>query len=322
MASCRPPAASASNKWNLGQARTEGPASDNLCGGMDRNLRNRLTLGPVLLAGLLGVLWLDWWIEQKYGYKGVGLLSLLVLVLPLANWELSRLFAAEHLQPYRPISAGFGALIVVHAFATQFAPFRPIAASTLALLIAAVPLAAALRKAAGRSTDDAIVRMAGTLLATMYLGGLAWFLMALRVKVGEQSGFAGTTMHVVMILLCVKFTDIGAFFTGRSFGRRKLIFWLSPGKTWEGLIGGVLTAAVVGAGCAPFLTQLDWRKGAIFGAVIGLVGQAGDLLESLMKRDAQVKDSGAILPGFGGVLDVIDSPLVAAPIAYLLFGLL
>ena len=289
---------------------------------MDRNLRNRLTLGPVLLATLLGVLWLDWWIGHEWEVKGVGLLALLVLVLPLANWELARLFAAEHLQPYRLISGVFCALIVAHAFATQFEPFRPIAASTLALLIAAVPIAAALRRAAGRSTEDAIVHMAGTLLATMYLGGLAWFLMALRVKEGEQSGFTGTTMHVVMILLCVKLTDIGAFFTGRVLGTHKLIFWLSPGKTWEGLIGGVLTAAVVGAACAPFLAQLAWWKGAIFGAVIGAVGQAGDLLESLMKRDAQVKDSGSLLPGFGGVLDVIDSPLVAAPVAYLLFGLL
>ena len=289
---------------------------------MDSNLRNRLTFGPILLAGLLGVLWLDWWIEKQYQVKGLGLLALLVLVLPLANSELARLFAAEHVQPYRFISGVFCALIVLHGFATQFEPFRPIAASTLALLIAAVPIAAALRRAAGRTTQDAIVRMAGTLLTTMYLGGLAWFLIALRVKRGVQTGFEGTTMHVVMILLCVKFTDIGAFFTGRSLGRHKLIFWLSPGKTWEGLVGGVVTAGLVGAACAPFLVNLDWWKGAIFGAVIGAVGQAGDLLESLMKRDAQVKDSGALLPGFGGVLDVIDSPLLAAPVAYLLFGLL
>jgi phosphatidate cytidylyltransferase len=290
---------------------------------MDQNLRNRLTFGPLLLAGLLGVLWLDWWIEQRFDLKGAGLLGLLIVVVPLANWELARLFAAEHVQPYRMISGIFGSVIVLHAFATQFQTFQPIAASALALIIAAVPLTAALRKAAGRTTEDAIVKMAGTLLATMYLGGLAWFLMALRVKEGQwEPRFEGTTMHVVMILLCVKFTDIGAFFTGKTLGRHKLIFWLSPGKTWEGLIGGVIMAAIVGAACARFLTYLEWWKGAIFGAVIGAVGQAGDLLESLMKRDAQVKDSGSMLPGFGGVLDVIDSPLVAAPVAYLLFGLL
>jgi phosphatidate cytidylyltransferase len=119
----------------------------------------------------------------------------------------------------------------------------------------------------------------------------------------------------------VKFTDIGAYFTGKSIGRHKLIAWLSPGKTWEGLIGGLLVAALVGAACAPFLVEVEWWQGLIFGAIFGFVGQCGDLLESLMKRDAEVKDSGNTIPGFGGVLDVIDSPLVTAPVAYLLFSL-
>ena len=290
---------------------------------MEANLRNRLTYGPMLLLALLGVLWLDWAVERYGGPKGVGLLALLVVVLPLANIEIARLFTAENVRPYRVLSGVAGGLIVVHGFLTQFPRFQPIAASTLALLIAAVPLAAAVAKGYRRTTDRAIVQMAGTLLSVMYLGGLAWFLIALRVKVAARPPhFTGTTMHVVMILLCVKFTDIGAYFTGKNLGRRKLIYWLSPGKTWEGLIGGLVTAGLVGAVCAPFLEVLPWWKGLIFGVVIGGVGQAGDLLESLMKRDAEVKDSGSLLPGFGGVLDVIDSPLVAAPVAYLLFGLL
>ena len=112
----------------------------------------------------------------------------------------------------------------------------------------------------------------------------------------------------------------------RAFGRRKLIPWLSPGKTWEGLFFGLLTAAAVGAACAPFIDErrgyaLTWYKAAVFGAIIGGVGQLGDLLESMMKRDAEVKDSGSSLPGFGGILDVTDSPLLAAPFAYLLFSL-
>jgi phosphatidate cytidylyltransferase len=136
----------------------------------------------------------------------------------------------------------------------------------------------------------------------------------------------GSTVLILMILLCVKFTDIGAYFGGRALGRRKLIPWLSPGKTWEGLFFGLLTAAAVGALCSTQLNtrtgyEMTWYKGAIFGAIIGGIGQLGDLLESLMKRDAEVKDSGSLIPGFGGVLDVIDSPLLAAPFAYLLFSL-
>ena len=132
-------------------------------------------------------------------------------------------------------------------------------------------------------------------------------------------------MIIVMILLVVKFTDIGAFFGGKALGRRKLIPWLSPGKTWEGLVCGVLTAGLMGALLSvridPPMYPLPWWKGFIFGVVIGGIGQLGDLLESLMKRDAEVKDSGKLIPGFGGVLDVIDSPLLAAPFAYLMFSL-
>jgi phosphatidate cytidylyltransferase len=192
----------------------------------------------------------------------------------------------------------------------------------MAFIIVFVMLMAALQRAWARQTQEAIVRMAGTVLSTLYLGGLAWFLMALRVKHSARpGGFDGTTMVIVMILLVVKFTDIGAFFGGRAIGRHKLVYWLSPGKTWEGLGVGILTAGAVGALCAPWM-HIAWPKGVLFGMILGVVGQLGDLLESLMKRDAEVKDSGRLIPGFGGILDVIDSPLLAAPCAYLLFSLL
>jgi phosphatidate cytidylyltransferase len=292
---------------------------------MNSNLRQRLTWGPIMLAGLLGVLWADWYVEAIGGPRGVGVLTLLAVLVPLATVELARLFTAENVRPFRVLAATGALAIVVHAFLTQFWWFKPIAATTLALILVAVPLASALRKVFSRQTELAIVSMAGTLLSTLYLGGLAWFLLAIRVKEGGELRpdplFAGTTMHVVMVLLCVKFTDIGAYFTGKSIGRHKLIAWLSPGKTWEGLIGGLLVAALVGAACAPFLVEVEWWQGLIFGAIFGFVGQCGDLLESLMKRDAEVKDSGNTIPGFGGVLDVIDSPLVTAPVAYLLFSL-
>ena len=120
----------------------------------------------------------------------------------------------------------------------------------------------------------------------------------------------------------MKFTDIGAYFGGRAFGRHKLIFWLSPGKTWEGLGFGLITAGLVGAAIAPAIPGLSYFQAALFGVLIGGIGQCGDLLESMMKRDAEVKDSGTLVPGFGGVLDIIDSPLLAAPFAYLVFSLL
>jgi phosphatidate cytidylyltransferase len=335
---------------------------------LDPSLRNRLTFGPIMMAALLGLLYLDHYAQQRtraahhvketdervlwsqwragyerqgeplpatrpvnppeihYGVAGVGLLLLLLIILPLATEEVARLFTAENVRPYRFISAAGSGSLVIHAFLTQFPTFRPVAASTLAFIIVFVMLLSALRRAWMKETQGAIVHMAGTVLATLYLGGLGWFLMALRVKHSfSVSGVQGSTMIIVMILLVVKFTDIGAFFGGKTLGRHKLIPWLSPGKTWEGLACGMLTAGLVGAILAmwinPPVYPLPWWKGFIFGVVIGGIGQLGDLLESLMKRDADVKDSGKLVPGFGGILDIIDSPLLAAPFAYLMFSL-
>ena len=295
---------------------------------MEPALRNRLTYGPMMLAALFALLWLDWFVQSRTvrvdpslpaGIGGVGILILLLIILPIATIELATLFAAERVRPYRFISMAGSGMLVLHAFATQFAAFKPIATSTLAFIIVFVMLFAALQRALLKQTQEAITHMAGTLLATLYLGGLGWFLMALRVK--RSDNFTGTTIVILMILLVVKFTDIGAYFGGRALGKHKLIPWLSPGKTWEGLFFGMLTAGLVGMACAPRVSNLTWPKGFIFGAIIGGVGQLGDLLESLMKRDAEVKDSGRLIPGFGGILDVIDSPLLAAPFAYLLFSL-
>ena len=309
---------------------------------MQASLRHRLTFGPLMLAGLLAMLYLDHGIEIKtrgrlddsilhpvpgHGLAGAGLAVLLLVLLPLATTEMARLLTAERVRPYRLLAAFGSGLLVLHAFLTQFPWFQHIATSVLAFIIVLTMVFAAVRRAGGGQTQQAIARMAGTVLSMLYLGGLGWFLLALRVKHSADllHGYQGSTQAVVMILLVVKFTDIGAFFGGLALGKRKLIPWLSPGKTWEGLLCGLATAALVGLLCATVwhraLNTLRWDKALLFGVIIGGVGQLGDLLESLMKRDAQVKDSGSIIPGFGGLLDIIDSPLLAAPCAYLLFSL-
>jgi phosphatidate cytidylyltransferase len=299
---------------------------------MEQSLKNRLTYGPMMLAGLFLLLALDHYIQKwtahplshDPGVAGVGIMVLLLVIVPIAVRELAMLFTAEAVRPYRMLSASAAGLLIVHAFCTQFRWFQPIASSSLMFIVIFVMLAAALNRAMDKLTQDAIHRMAGTVLSTMYLGGLGWFLLALRVKHGDRHHFNGSTGIVLMILLVVKFTDIGAYFGGRATGKHKLIPWLSPGKTWEGLGWGMLTAGLVGTICTFFIRSTDynfpWWKGAIFGAVIGGIGQLGDLLESLMKRDAEVKDSGKLVPGFGGILDIIDSPLLAAPFAYLMFS--
>src|SRR5262249_6418668 len=117
-----------------------------------------------------------------------------------------------------------------------------------------------------------------------------------------------------------------AYLTGRKWGRTKLIEWLSPKKTVEGFAGGILASMLVAlAGTlvargfggndarAVFPT---WKTAIVFGFLMAVIGQAGDLLESLMKRDAQLKDSGSLVPEFGGALDILDSLLLTAPVAF------
>src|SRR5262245_24638878 len=178
---------------------------------MDQALKKRLTSGLLMLAALFGLLWLDHWAQIKLisprypkGIGGIGLLILLWFILPIATIELAALFAAERVKPYRFISTVGSGMLMLHAFGTQFDFFKPIAASSLAFIIVFVMLFAALQRASLKQTQEAITSMAGTVLATLYLGGLGWFLLALRVK--DSPRFTGSTMVILMILLVVKFT--------------------------------------------------------------------------------------------------------------------
>jgi phosphatidate cytidylyltransferase len=129
---------------------------------------------------------------------------------------------------------------------------------------------------------------------------------------------------MLFTLVVVVWCDAGAYFAGRAYGRRKLAPKVSPGKTVEGAIGGIL-AGILGGAVAkgvfdsfwPSLSaSLDWLAVLLFGLALSVVGILGDLIESLLKRDAEKKDAGWLLPGMGGVLDRIDSPLLAIPVMY------
>ncbi len=145
------------------------------------------------------------------------------------------------------------------------------------------------------------------------------FLALARMQISADANRSGPLI-VLWLVLMVCAADIGAYFAGRSFGRRKLAPRISPGKTWEGAVGGVLMAALVAWGGAEYfaLPQL----GAIaFGCAVGIFSIIGDLTESMFKRAAALKDSGALLPGHGGLLDRLDSVTAAAPLYALgLFG--
>jgi phosphatidate cytidylyltransferase len=117
-------------------------------------------------------------------------------------------------------------------------------------------------------------------------------------------------------LLMLWANDTGAYLTGMAFGRTKLFERHSPKKTWEGFIGGVLISAGAGLVISHFYTELAGYQWAITGAITGTVGTMGDLVESMFKRSINVKDSGSILPGHGGLLDRFDGLFLAVPIVY------
>jgi phosphatidate cytidylyltransferase len=146
-----------------------------------------------------------------------------------------------------------------------------------------------------------------------YLGAGAVALVWLRQPVA--SGGA----NVIVLLLIVWASDIGAYAAGRAIGGPRLAPLISPGKTWSGAVGGLIAAAATGLVAAGMLGTgpISWRP-AGFALLVGLVGQAGDLFESQLKRHFGVKDSGHIIPGHGGLLDRLDAVLTAAPAAALL----
>ena len=174
------------------------------------------------------------------------------------------------------------------------------------------------------------IRDAGaTLLMVFHLGFLSSFAVQLRSgrDVPDQEG----AWLLLIVVLTIKASDIGAYFTGRLMGRHKLIPSISPGKSVEGAIGGLIASAAI----AMVIAQQQWIsllfgivetpnglsplwRACIFGVLLSAAGQLGDLVESCFKRDAGSKDSGAVIPQFGGILDLIDSPLVAVPVGWFL----
>lgn len=152
--------------------------------------------------------------------------------------------------------------------------------------------------------------IAKQILGAIYIPGLLACLVMIR---NEMNGIAW-----IYFLLCVVFAgDVGAFYIGTYFGRRKLCPAVSPGKTVEGAIGGI--SFNLGAGALfkyLVMPALPWAASLLFFVSAGVAGQIGDLFESQLKRAGNIKDSGVILPGHGGILDRIDALLFAAPVAY------
>jgi phosphatidate cytidylyltransferase len=137
-----------------------------------------------------------------------------------------------------------------------------------------------------------------------------------RIRVGPYAAADRGAWIMLCVAVCVWSTDTFAFFTGMAIGKHKLAPKLSPGKTFEGFVGGLAGAIFAGAAFGHWI-GLAWANGAVIGAIAGLIGPLGDLFESGLKRELGIKDFGNLMPGHGGILDRFDSLMFVAPVAYL-----
>jgi phosphatidate cytidylyltransferase len=297
-------------------------------------MARRLLLGPILILALLALLWADAvladtvaparaaWLALPDGRfaPGLVLLAFGCFVCGRAAIELARMYRAAGIAASRRVvvfAAMSGVIAGGLSIPTPGSGLGP--ANTGALLAtaaAAVVVVAFLIHTRHQTVKGACGAVGAALTAFAYAGVMLGFLMALRTEFGAWA--------VLGVILTAKFCDIGAYFTGTLIGRHKLIPWLSPGKTWEGLIGGIVWSGLIGLGLSVLETRYEAIPGVaigplhgfVFGSCIGLVAQLGDLSASVLKRDAGIKDSGRILPGFGGVIDIVDSLVLVGPAAF------
>lgn len=164
-----------------------------------------------------------------------------------------------------------------------------------------------------RGRQPYIANVATTVLGMIYCGWFPLHLLFLRNL--ESARFDDGLGFVVMMFTAVLLTDTGCYYAGTHLGKHKLAPVISPNKTIEGSIGGII-CAVIGAIVVGYFIGLEWYMSAIAGLLCTIFAQIGDLSESLIKRDAGVKDSGDILPGHGGFLDRCDSFILTIPVMY------
>ncbi|MEN8126585.1 MAG: phosphatidate cytidylyltransferase [Planctomycetota bacterium] len=283
-------------------------------------LKHRLLFGSIMAAVFLGLILLDGHLDgsltkaapNKPVQATIFTILIALLAIP-AQFELGNLIkqTGEHLFKSVTIPASI-------LFATSFYWWQRMAASEMRIFVLSSLLVPALSflalfvvQAVRFGTEGTIRNVSASFFSIFYLGFLCSFILGIRISWGPWV--------LLTFIFTVKGSDIGAYTLGRLFGKHKMCPAISPGKTWEGLVGAAIFGALVSFGfsvVSGIMTPL-WAVG--FGAIFGVLGQMGDLVESMIKRDAASKDSAASIPGFGGILDVIDSPLATAPAAFAFF---
>lgn len=264
----------------------------------------------VALAGLpvaLGAIWMGGWV----------LAGLLAGIAALAAREVYRMAGLKYARALAAVGMTGAALVCLAAgVAPEAGLANPWIGAAQALLVLVACTMAIVR----RSVDEhPLVAVSLTVFGALY-PALLVFALFLRHLPGVEGSLQGALLLLAPVLL-TWVSDTAAYFTGRAFGKRKLIPSVSPGKTVAGSVGAVAGTVAAGAGytflLAPYPAHaIGPLAGAALGLLVSVTAQVGDLAESLFKRDAGVKDSGTLLPGHGGALDRFDSLFFTLPVGY------
>ena len=272
----------------------------------------RLISSLVLWAIMLAVIF---WLERP-----IWLYLFINLVIARAIWEFYRICEAKGLRTFKV----WGVIGTVAMISGSWFFFRQKNRLELSydfdiLILLVFALGVFLRQFPQKLNPAGIETMAVTLFGLIYVAWLGNFIT--RINFADPNG----RYFVMLLVVVTKFTDMGAYLIGSSLGRHKMIPRISPKKTWEGTIGGILFAVGGSVMCLYWphpLSQgicasgMNLTHAFVIGLLLGGAAVIGDLAESLIKREANVKDSSNILPGHGGALDMLDSFLFTAPLLY------
>ncbi|MDQ6872044.1 MAG: phosphatidate cytidylyltransferase [Gemmatimonadota bacterium] len=254
-------------------------------------------------------------------YFGDWVLAVVLSVLAaLAAWEFYRMARETGALPLEPAGIALAALLPIAVHGQRLGVYTLSLTAIVCMILVLFASTIWLRGPTGKPVSSVAITVFGILYA-----GLFSYIYALRYH-DYAVGAGARTVLVFFPILITWATDVGAYAFGRSFGKKKLIPSVSPGKTVEGAVGGLGLAIVICLLYVRFILMPYARLGltiqgaVLFAIVVSIAAQTGDLAESLLKREAGVKDSSRILPGHGGILDRFDSLLFVMPIALLLLG--
>ncbi|HUT10883.1 MAG TPA: phosphatidate cytidylyltransferase [Thermoguttaceae bacterium] len=293
-------------------------------------LRWRLLLGTLIIGILVGLCWLDHLAETRHAaMRGMWLLPVAILFAVAASGEVLYLARAAGMRPLAWAVYGGNVLLIASNWGgelfragTDNASSLPAVAWPWCVLAVGVLSIFVGEMRRYEKPGGATANVAAAVFALVYVGVMFSFVVQLRMLWGVGA--------LASLVIVTKMGDTGAYTIGRLFGRHKMAPVLSPGKTIEGAVGALVFACLASWATFTWLLPVfgePGRQGGTccgwipFGLLVGTAGMLGDLAESLLKRDVGCKDSSRWMPGFGGVLDLLDSILLAAPVAWICWAL-